>query len=139
MFFKKKKPTDENLLQEESPQSLISLSDGTVLLGDLQTKSNIRVDCDVRGKIMTSGRVVVSERARIDGNIKCSSALVLGQVKGNIVSSGAVSLKRPAKVVGNILATAINMEEGVVINGMYKIIDQEEKRPVTAPEKQDEE
>lgn len=105
----------------ERSLSLTCLSEGSVLVGDFMTGSNIRVECDVKGKIVTSGRLVISERAHIDGNVKCGSALVLGLVKGNIVSSGVVSLKLPAKVQGNILAADIHIEKGVVVSGMYKI------------------
>ena len=108
---------------EKGPEKLITLPEGTALFGDIQTKSNIRVECDVKGKILTSGRIVVSDQARVDGNIQCGSALVMGLVKGNIVSSGEVSLKMPAKVLGNILASNIDIEKGVVISGMYKIVD----------------
>ena len=123
MFFtRKKKETPDP--SETGSGKLISLSEGTLLLGDIQTKSNIRIECDVKGRIVTSGRIVVSEGARIEGNIQCGSALVLGLVKGNIVSSGEVSLKVPAKVTGNILASNINVEKGVVISGLYKIVEQ---------------
>ena len=122
MFFKKKDKA-ECAPEEKGPEKLITLPEGTALHGDIQTKSNIRVECDVKGKILTSGRIVVSDQARVDGNIQCGSALVMGLVKGNIVSSGEVSLKMPAKVLGNILATNIDIEKGVVISGMYKILD----------------
>ena len=107
---------------EDAPQ-VVSLVKGTTLYGDIMTENNIRVECDVKGKILTSGRIVVSDQARVDGNIQCGSALVMGLVKGNIVSSGEVSLKMPAKVLGNILASNIDIEKGVVISGMYKIVD----------------
>ena len=108
--------------EEHTPQ-VVSLIKGTTLYGDIMTENNIRVECDVKGRILTSGRIVVSDQARVDGNIQCGSALVMGLVKGNIVSSGEVSLKMPAKVLGNILASNIDIEKGVVISGMYKILD----------------
>lgn len=122
MFFRKKNK-GEDAPMERGPEKLITLPEGTAMFGDIQTKSNIRVECDVKGKILTSGRIVVSDQARVDGNIQCGSALVMGLVKGNIVSSGEVSLKMPAKVLGNILASNIDIEKGVVISGMYKIVD----------------
>ena len=106
--------------EEDAPQ-VVSLVRGTTLCGDIMTENNIRVECDVKGKILTSGRIVVSERARVDGNIQCGSALVLGLVKGNIVSSGEVTLRMPAKVLGNILAAIVDVEKGVVISGMCRI------------------
>lgn len=106
--------------EEYTPQ-VVSLIKGTTLCGDIMTENNIRVECDVKGKILTSGRIVVSEQARVDGNIQCGSALVLGLVKGNIVSSGEVALRMPAKVLGNILAAIVDVEKGVVISGMCRI------------------
>ena len=110
---------------EDAPQ-VVSLVKGTTLYGDIMTENNIRVECDVKGKILTSGRIVVSDQARVDGNIQCGSALVMGLVKGNIVSSGEVALKMPAKVSGNILASVVDVEKGVVITGICRIKEKEE-------------
>ncbi len=114
--------------EEHTPQ-VVSLIKGTTLYGDIMTENNIRVECDVKGRILTSGRIVVSDQARVDGNIQCGSALVMGLVKGNIVSSGEVALKMPAKVLGNILAAIVDVEKGVVISGMCRI-----KEDDTSPE-----
>ena len=67
---------------------------------------------------------VVSKDARIEGNIKCSSALISGNVKGNIVALEILTLKMPAHIKGNILTKKIYIEPGVIIDGMYKIMEE---------------
>lgn len=135
MFFSKKEKKGTPV--EGIINSLVSLPCGTMVAGDIQTKCNIRIEGDVKGKIMTSGRLVISDSGRVDGNIKCSSALISGYVKGNIVSEGLVVLKVPAKIMGNILATDINIEPGVVVNGLYRIIESGIGAEKAAPAEED--
>ena len=88
-----------------------------MIVGDVETQSDIRIDGHIKGKVMTAGRLVVGNTARIEGDISCVNVDVLGDVAGNIVASGVVSLKSPAKVFGDISATSIAIESGVTFNG----------------------
>ena len=121
---KKKKENDQNdTFRQDAITTLLNLPHGTVIVGDIQTEGNVRVECDIRGKILAGGRVVLSEKARMEGHIKCTSALIMGQINGNIIATGEVRLNIPAKVRGNIMAGDIYMEKGVVIDGKYKIVN----------------
>lgn len=93
------------------------LCEGTIIVGDIKTKNDIRIDGIIKGKIVTSGRLVVGTTAKIEGNIDCGNVDVCGVVVGDITASGAVALKAPARMVGNISSAVISIEPGVMFNG----------------------
>lgn len=93
------------------------LCEGTVIVGDVKTKNDIRVDGIIKGKIVTSGRLVVGSTAKVEGDIDCANVDVMGVVVGNITSTNSVALKAPAKVNGNIVSAMLAVEQGVYFNG----------------------
>ena len=95
----------------------------TIITGNIETVNDLRIDGVIEGDIVTLGRVVVGERARVHGNIKCSNIDVLGIVQGDICSSGIVVLKMSANVSGNILTEIISIDPGAVFNGRCSIIE----------------
>lgn len=101
------------------------LCEGTVIIGDVKTKNDIRIDGMIKGKILTSGRLVIGNTAKIEGDIECANIDVTGVVMGNITASGAVSLKASAKVIGNIVSAVLAIEPGVFFNGNCQMIRKE--------------
>ena len=122
MFFSKKIKQDVEDYPDEV-NAFINLPTKTVINGSIQTERCIRVECDFKGDIITTERIVVAQGARIEGNIKCGTALIFGQIKGNIVALEFLALKAPAHIKGNILTKKINIEPGVVVDGIYKIME----------------
>lgn len=110
-------------MSKENPGNAVNLlSEGTVIVGDIKTKNDIRIDGIIKGKIITSGRLVVGNTAKIEGNIDCVNVDVLGVVLGDILASGAVALKAPAKIIGNICSSSISIEPGVMFNGNCQML-----------------
>lgn len=103
--------------KENTGNAVNLLCEGTVIVGDIKTKNDIRIDGIIKGKIITSGRLVVGNTAKVEGNIDCQNVDVQGVVLGDIVASGVVALKSPARVVGNITSSVISIEPGVMFNG----------------------
>lgn len=123
MFFRKKKKVRYESDEEVQVDVFINLPTKTTITGDLRAERAVRVDCDFKGNIVTTERVVISREGRVEGNVKCSSALISGRVRGNIVALEALTLQVPAHIKGNILTKNIYIEPGVVIDGVYKIIE----------------
>ena len=118
-------------MSKEYPGNAVNLlCEGTVIVGDIKTKSDIRIDGIIKGKVITSGRLVVGSTAKIEGNIDCVNVDVSGGITGDIVASGTVVLKVPAKVMGNISAGMISIEPGVVFNGNCQMLKKEKSEPV---------
>ena len=107
---------------KENPGNAVNLlCEGTVIVGDIKTKNDIRIDGIIKGKIITSGRLVVGNTAKIEGNIDCCN--------GDIQASGTVSLKSSAKVIGNIVSSVLSIEPGVIFNGNCQMTKKEGREP----------
>lgn len=103
--------------KENTGNAVNLLCEGTMIVGDIKTKNDIRIDGILKGKIITSGRLVVGSTAKIEGNIDCANIDVMGVVVGDIQASGIVSLKAQAKLIGNIISNQLSIEPGVIFNG----------------------
>ena len=103
--------------KENTGNAVNLLCEGTMIVGDIKTKNDIRIDGILKGKIITSGRLVVGSTAKIEGNIDCANVDVMGLVMGDVQASGIVSLKAQAKLIGNIISNQLSIEPGVIFNG----------------------
>jgi cytoskeletal protein CcmA (bactofilin family) len=94
---------------------------GTTVHGDVTFSGGLRVDGIVRGNVTTadgeSGTLVVSEQARIDGEIKVSHVVVNGTVNGPITANDYLELQAKAKVAGDIQYRTLEMHLGAVVQG----------------------
>lgn len=124
MFFRKRKKDRNESDEEVQVDAFINLPTKTTITGDLRAERAVRIDCDFKGNVITTERVVISKEGQVEGNVKCSSALISGRVKGNIVALESLTLKVLAHIKGNILTKNIYIEPGVVIDGVYKIIEE---------------
>lgn len=106
-------------IQQQVTLNLIS--EGTSITGDLMAKNDIRIDGTIKGKINTTGRLVIGPAAKVEGEIQASVVDLLGTMEGNIMSSGIVSLKANAIFTGTIKSTYIAIESGAIFNGECQI------------------
>ncbi len=118
-------------MSKENPGNTVNLlCEVTVNLGDIKTKNDIRVDGMIKGKIITTGRLVVGSTAKLEGNVDCVNIDVQGVVIGDILAAGSVSLKDTANVMGNISAASISIEPGAMFNGNCQMLKKEGREPV---------
>lgn len=94
---------------------------GTTLEGDISFSGGLRVDGEVRGNVTATGDVsstlVISEHARIEGEITVSHLVVNGTVIGPLHSSGFLELQPKARVTGDVEYNTIEMHLGAVVQG----------------------
>ncbi len=86
--------------------------------GTIEFKGTIRVDGQVKGKIVSSGgTVVVGEKAAVDAEIHVNVAVVMGEVNGTIEAKERIEVYPPGRVDGDIQAPVISIEPGGIFNG----------------------
>ena len=94
---------------------------GTTVDGNVSFTGGLRVDGIVRGNVATAngetGTLVVSEHARIDGEIKVSHAVINGTVNGPITADDFLELQAKARIVGDISYRTLEMHLGAVVQG----------------------
>jgi cytoskeletal protein CcmA (bactofilin family) len=101
----------------ESPDKLNRLVEGTKIIGDLTTDSNIRVDGEVVGNINCAGKVVIGETALIKGNLSCNEADVEGMIEGDLIIEALLVLREKSKISGNIATSKIEIHQGAIFLG----------------------
>lgn len=94
---------------------------GTMIEGDVTFTGGLRIDGEVRGNVRSEGdqpgTLVVSEQARIEGEVNVSHLVVNGTVTGPIRSSEFLELQPQARVTGDIEYNTIEMHLGAVVQG----------------------
>jgi cytoskeletal protein CcmA (bactofilin family) len=94
---------------------------GTMIEGDITFSGGLRIDGEIRGNVRASGdqasTLVISEHARIDGEVSVSHLVVNGAVNGPIRSSGFLELQSHARVTGDVEYSSIEMSLGAIVQG----------------------
>lgn len=103
------------------------IGSGSFIKGNLRINGFIRIDGDIDGDIDTDGAVIISERAKIRGNLTAKSAIVGGIILGDISVAEGVKLLSSSAVIGNIIAKKVQMEEDVIFQGHCISIADEER------------
>ena len=108
--------------QFEGPDRLNRIVEGTKIIGDLISESNIRIDGEVIGNITTSSKVVIGENGFLKGNLNCQEADIEGKTEGKLEIEGLLILREQAKVYGDIHTVKLHIEEGAFFLGACKMI-----------------
>ena len=112
-----------NRKKHAPPQKRIDclIGAGTTVDGNVTFSGGLRIDGIVRGNVTTAngetGTLVVSEQARVDGEIKVSHVVMNGMVNGPIVANDFLELQAKAKVLGDIEYRTLEMRLGAIVQG----------------------
>lgn len=106
-----------------TPQNRIDtlIGAGTTITGDVVFTGGLRIDGEVRGNVRASGEqastLVISEHAKIEGEVVVSHVVINGTVIGPVVSRGLLELQAKARIAGDVEYNSIEMHLGAVIQG----------------------
>lgn len=103
------------------------LGNGSTIVGNIKVNGFIRIDGDIDGNLETDGNIIISENARIRGNIKAKSAVIAGIIVGNIFVGENVKLLPTSVIIGDILSRKIQIEDKVIIHGHCISIKEQKK------------
>jgi cytoskeletal protein CcmA (bactofilin family) len=90
---------------------------GTEIKGDISSNGDIRIDGSLNGNLSTTGKLVIGETGKINGEIVCKNSEVLGEIKGKIKVSELLSLKATSKIFGDIATKKLAIEPGSKFTG----------------------
>ena len=93
------------------------IDEGTTITGDIKTEGNIRIDGTLAGTLVAKGKVVVGETGKIEGEVTCANADILGTVNAKIFVSELLSLKASAKLNGEIETNKLAIDPGAIFSG----------------------
>jgi cytoskeletal protein CcmA (bactofilin family) len=94
---------------------------GTSVTGDVTFTGGLRVDGEIKGNVQGAdgqpATLVISEHARIEGDISVSHLVINGTVIGALHSSDFLELQTRARVTGDVEYSTIEMHLGAVVQG----------------------
>lgn len=101
----------------DSPDRLNVIVEGSKVIGDMITESNLRIDGEVKGNVTVAAKIVIGKSGRIDGNLTCGSADIEGIVEGFIKVDDLLALRSTANIQGEITTSKLQVEEGANFSG----------------------
>lgn len=116
--------------------SVSRISEGTLFKGDIESKSDIRIDGTFEGKITTTGRVVVGEGALVKGEVFCENADIFGNFDGSLQVRDTLSLMGACTVKGDLEIAKLSVELGAAFDGTCKMLRKGAPAPAAAPKAQ---
>ncbi len=108
-------------VQFESPDRLNRIVEGTKIVGDLITDSNLRIDGEITGNVVSRSKVVIGETGSVLGDVSCVEADIEGNVTGKLEIEDLLVLREKSKIVGDIMTSKLQIEEGAVFVGSCKM------------------
>ncbi len=121
--------------KHSKPQSRIDtlIGAGTIIEGDMTFSGGLRIDGQVNGNVIAAhgkpGTLVLSEHAKVNGEVHATHLVVNGVINGMVSASDYLELQSKAKVAGDVSYKTVEIQLGAIIEG--RLIH----NSVAAPEK----
>jgi cytoskeletal protein CcmA (bactofilin family) len=109
--------------KSSKPQNRIDslIGAGTKIEGNVSFAGGLRVDGEITGNVTAvsdqPSTLVLSEQARIDGEIKVSHLVVNGAVNGPVFVEEFLELQSRSKIYGDIHYNTLEMHLGAIVEG----------------------
>ena len=116
--------------KQSKPQSRIDslIGAATRIEGNVFFSGGLRIDGAVRGNVGAlpdqPGTIVLSEHARVDGEVQASHIVVNGAINGPVHASETLELQPSARVRGDVHYKSLEMHAGAIVEG--KLVHHEE-------------
>lgn len=108
---------------DSKPQNRIDtlIGPGTTITGDIAFSGGLRIDGEIHGNVKANGEqsstLVVSEQARIEGEVSVGHLVINGTVIGPVISNGFLELQAKSRVMGDVQYRSMEMHLGAVVEG----------------------
>lgn len=94
---------------------------GMTVVGRIDFQGDLELEGRVEGTISTRGRVLISERGSVEGEIHAGEIVVGGVVEGKLAARDIVRLRRGCRVTGELRSPAVELEEGGIVDGRVEM------------------
>jgi cytoskeletal protein CcmA (bactofilin family) len=99
--------------------SLIGMS--TSIEGDVHFKGGLRIDGQVKGNVVADttqpSMLVISEDAKVEGEVRVAHLVVNGEIVGPVYSTELLELQPKARITGDVHYKALEMHGGALVAG----------------------
>ncbi|GAB5604400.1 bactofilin family protein [Sideroxyarcus sp. TK5] len=122
--------------KHSKPQNRIDslIGAGTRVNGDIHFAGGLRVDGEVTGCVIAdpakASTLVLSEQARVHGEISVTHLVVNGMVTGPVQASEYLELQSKAKVTGDVRYKTLEIQLGAIVEGKLVHINEASEKVV---------
>ena len=112
------------------------IAEGTRIRGDVQFTGGLHLEGVIDGAVSAEGAdsvLTLSDKGRINGEVRVSNAVVNGTVNGDIFVGERLELAGNARIEGNVHYKVLEMAAGAQVNGKM-LYQGEPPRRLPAPE-----
>ncbi len=109
--------------KHSKPQTQIDslIGAGTSIDGDLNFSGGMRIDGQVNGNVVAAqgkpSTLVLSEHARVNGEVNVTHLVINGAITGSVYASEYMELQSKAKINGDVHYTTLEIQLGAIVEG----------------------
>lgn len=109
--------------KHSKPQTQIDslIGAGTSIEGNLNFSGGMRIDGQVNGNVVAEqgkpSTLVLSEHARVNGEVNVTHLVINGAICGPVFASEYMELQSKAKVNGDVHYTTLEIQLGAIVDG----------------------
>jgi cytoskeletal protein CcmA (bactofilin family) len=89
--------------------------------GDLCFTGGLRVDGEIHGNVIggegPDSVLIVSEQARIHGEVRCATLIVNGYIEGRVHATELLELQPKGRIIGDVYYKLLEMHGGGMVTG----------------------
>jgi len=89
--------------------------------GDLCFTGGLRIDGEVHGNVIASDStenvLIISEHARVEGDVRCATLIVNGYIAGQVYAAELLELQPKGRIVGDVHYKMLEMHSGAMVTG----------------------
>lgn len=104
-------------VEEAAAGATTIIGAGTTISGNIQSKSDIRIDGTLIGNLSGKAKVLIGPEGKIEGDVEGVHADILGSIKGKLKIKELLHLRGKAYIDGDIYAGKLQVEPTVIFNG----------------------
>ena len=101
--------------------------EGTRIEGTINSDSNLRIDGEFKGQLVTKGRLVVGLKGKVSGTVNCLCCDVEGTLEGEVTVLELLSMKSSSTVQGDLYYGQLSVEAGAKALGTFRMGISEDK------------
>jgi cytoskeletal protein CcmA (bactofilin family) len=109
--------------RNSKPQNRIDslVGAGTKIEGNISFTGGLRVDGEIKGNVIADpskpSTLVLSENARVEGEIRVTHLVVNGTIVGPVDATAYLELQAKAKVTGDVHYKTLEIQLGAIVEG----------------------
>lgn len=105
---------DKNKAKESPLGKTNRIVEGTLIKGDIQTKTDFRLDGTLIGNYNSTGKLVIGPTGEVQGDVKCKNIDIEGKFSGKLEVAELLSIKSNAHIKGDVVVGKLAIEPGAV-------------------------